>query len=261
MVVWSHDLLSGPQLTNQNVHTLASQMSPDVPTINVRQNYVKQFQLREKIETWNWRDTTKFSIFYCRTKNTWKRTYICRWWYRRNLCHGCGSADSISLCLPHFQHCLLGCFSPLRPKIYQNGHSGGVWRSNKFKPHPSLRCMLLGSIFVIQSQWVSFFALEKTGWSNNIFSYFSFWIPISFSNLILNCSNVSDLRNLHEQVKKSVLFLKFHCLNKFFKWSQKVFLAVGQNNFRNKIPFQLPSKFAFSLEFKRILKCRIHRPK
>ena len=50
MVVWSHDLLSGPRLTNQNVHTLASQMSPDVPTLNVRQNYVKQFQHREKLK-------------------------------------------------------------------------------------------------------------------------------------------------------------------------------------------------------------------
>ena len=108
-------------------------------------------------KNWNF----QFSIFYCRTKNTWKRTYICRWWYRRNLCHGCGSADSISLCLPHFQHCLLGCFSPLKPKTYQNGQSGGVWRSNKFKPHSLLRCMLLGSIFVIQSQWVSFLHWKK----------------------------------------------------------------------------------------------------
>ena len=108
-------------------------------------------------KNWNLKLARLNIQFLLPDKNTWKRTYICRWWYRRNLCHGCGSADSISLCLPHFQHCLLGCFSPLRPKIYQNGHSGGAWRSNKIKPHPSpLRCMLLGSIFVIQSQWVSF---------------------------------------------------------------------------------------------------------
>ena len=48
--------------------------------------------------------------------------------------------------------------------------------------------------------------------------------------------------------KKALCFkmvLTFQCSNKIFKWSQKVF----------------PTKFAFSLEFKRILKCRIHRPK
>ena len=41
-----------------------------------------------------------------------------------------------------------------------------------------------------------------------------------FSNLNSNCSNILDLRNLLEQVKKSLLLpkivLTFHCLNKLF---------------------------------------------
>ena len=56
------------------------------------------------------------------------------------------------------------------------------------------------------------------------FPYFScrFLNPIKFSNLN---SNVLDLRNLQEQVKKNILspkfFLTFHCLNKLFWRSQK----------------------------------------
>ena len=33
-----------------------------------------------------------------------------------------------------------------------------------------------------------------------------FWIPIFFSNLNSNCSNLLDLRNLHEQVKKAFCY-------------------------------------------------------
>ena len=47
-----------------------------------------------------------------------------------------------------------------------------------------------------------------------------FKIPIFFSNLNSNCSNLLDLRNLQEQVKKSILlpkfFLTFHCPNQLF---------------------------------------------
>ena len=52
-----------------------------------------------------------------------------------------------------------------------------------------------------------------------------FDIPIFFSNLNSNCSSLLVLRNLQEQVKKSILLpkivLTFHCLNKLFYWSQK----------------------------------------
>ena len=35
-----------------------------------------------------------------------------------------------------------------------------------------------------------------------------FWIPILFSNLNLNCSNLWDMRNLQEQVKKAFCYQK-----------------------------------------------------
>ena len=48
-----------------------------------------------------------------------------------------------------------------------------------------------------------------------------FYIPILFSNLNSNCSNLLDLRNLQEQVKKAFCYQKlfwpfFHCSNKLF---------------------------------------------
>ena len=49
-----------------------------------------------------------------------------------------------------------------------------------------------------------------------------FWIPIILSNM--NWSNVLDLSNLMEQVKKhsvSKIELTFHCFNKLFHWYQK----------------------------------------
>ena len=57
-----------------------------------------------------------------------------------------------------------------------------------------------------------------------------------------NCSNLLYMRNLQEQVKKSILLpkivLTFHCLNKLFKGSlEQFFLTVDQNNFGNKIQF------------------------
>ena len=83
-----------------------------------------------------------------------------------------------------------------------------------------------------------------------------------FSNLISNCSNVLDLRNLQEQVKKAFCYQKLfwpftvwiNCssdlknfansrpsaLNfKSFPWSlEQFFLTEGQNDFGNKMPFQ-----------------------
>ena len=87
-----------------------------------------------------------------------------------------------------------------------------------------------------------------------------FLILIIFSNLNSNCSNLLDMRNLQEQVKKAFcyqnLFWPFtvwiNCSNdlknfansrpsasNFKSFSQtNFFLTVGQNNFANKIPFQ-----------------------
>ena len=60
-----------------------------------------------------------------------------------------------------------------------------------------------------------------------IFSNFSsmFLNHSNFSNLNYNWSNLVDMRNLQEQVKKAFCYqnfcLTFHCLNKLFKRSQK----------------------------------------
>ena len=47
-----------------------------------------------------------------------------------------------------------------------------------------------------------------------------FLIPIFFSNMNSNCSNLLDTSNLQEQVKKSILLpkvvLTFHCVKKMF---------------------------------------------
>ena len=87
-------------------------------------------------------------------------------------------------------------------------------------------------------------------------------IWVFFFNLNYNFSNVLNLGNLQEQVKKVYCFknctsLHFHCSNKLiqgsqnfensrpsalnfksFSWSLEQFfsLSIGQNNFRNKIP-------------------------
>ena len=51
--------------------------------------------------------------------------------------------------------------------------------------------------------------------SNILIFPIDFCIPIIFFNFSLNCSNVLDLRNLQEQVKKAFV-LTFHCLKKLF---------------------------------------------
>ena len=54
------------------------------------------------------------------------------------------------------------------------------------------------------------------------FSHFPecFLIPIIISGLNSNCSDLSDMRNLQEQVKKAFcipkIALTFHCLNNLF---------------------------------------------
>ena len=70
--------------------------------------------------------------------------------------------------------------------------------------------------------------------ARNTFSTFSsmFLNPDSFSNLNFYCSNLLDIRNLQEQVKKNMLpeiVLTFHYLNNLFQWSQRVwkFLAFS----------------------------------
>ena len=86
--------------------------------------------------------------------------------------------------------------------------------------------------------------------------------PNHFSNLNSNCSNLLDMRNIQEQVKKNTfcyqkLFWPFTVWKKcssdlknfansrpsasnfksFSRSLEQFFLTVGQNNFINKIPF------------------------
>mgnify|MGYP007045256213 CR=1 FL=1 len=109
--------------------------------------------------------------------------------------------------------------------------------------------------------------LHKQKWKKS-FSNFScmFLNPNIFSNLNSNCSNLSDLRNLHEQVKKTfccqklfwpfTVWINYSSDLKNFENSRPsasnfkttFFLTVGQNNFGNKIqqcvtfPFVLRGK-------------------
>ena len=88
-------------------------------------------------------------------------------------------------------------------------------------------------------------------------------MPIFFSNWISNCSNLLDLRNLQEQVKKAFCYQKLFwpftvwincssdCKNfansqlsasnfkSFFQSLEQFFLTVGQNNFGNKTPLNV----------------------
>ena len=97
-------------------------------------------------------------------------------------------------------------------------------------------------------------------WPLNLnFSNFScmFLNPnVFFSNLNCNCSNILDLRNLQEQVKKAFCYQKLfwpftvwiNCSSDLKSFSQSLeqfFLTVGQNNFGNKIT--LVNKFYFFL--------------
>ena len=101
------------------------------------------------------------------------------------------------------------------------------------------------------------FAAKK---SKNIFYLFLHVpkSPITFSNLNYNCSNLSNMRNLQEQVKKAFCYQKlfwpftiwincssdlkiFANFKSFSRSPEHFFLTVaGQNNFGNKIPFLLP---------------------
>ena len=87
-----------------------------------------------------------------------------------------------------------------------------------------------------------------------------------FSNLNSNCSNLLDMRNLQEQVKKAFCYQKLfwpftawiNCSNDIKKFANSrpsalnfksfsrskefFFLTVGQNNFGNKIPFLIISQ-------------------
>ena len=118
---------------------------------------------------------------------------------------------------------------------------------------PSVYCILVNGM------------LEKAFHAHFPFLSFPacFWIPIFFSNLNSNCSDLLDLINLQEQVLKAfcyqILFWPFtvwtNCfsdlkifensrlsalnLKSFSRSLEQFFLTVGQNNFCNKIPFFL----------------------
>ena len=106
--------------------------------------------------------------------------------------------------------------------------------------------------------------LEAGTWRLKItFSNFScmFLNPNTFSNMNSNCSNVLDMKNLQEQVKKAFCYQKLFwpftvwidCssdlkifansgpsasnFKSFSRSLEQFFLTVGQNNFGNKIPF------------------------
>jgi hypothetical protein len=100
--------------------------------------------------------------------------------------------------------------------------------------------------------------------------------PNIISNLDSNCSNLLDMRNLQEQVKKAFCYQKLfwpftvwiNCssdlknfanygpsaLNfKSFNWSlEQFFLTVGQNNFGIKIPFCSITKMGADYSFELI---------
>ena len=99
--------------------------------------------------------------------------------------------------------------------------------------------------------------LLKEPW---LFSNFpvGFWIPIIFSTLNLNCSNVLDLRNKLKKSSVSKIVLTFHCFlqfqnfckfldsasdfKRFSRSLEQFFLTLlGQNNFGSKIPLFLQS--------------------
>jgi hypothetical protein len=109
---------------------------------------------------------------------------------------------------------------------------------------------------------IVYFFPHFLGFFSNFFCYFFYKSQYFFSNLNSNCSNLLDLRNLQEQVKKSYCYQKLFwpftvwinfssnlknfansrpsALN-FKSFSQPVeqfFLTVvGKNNLNNKIPF------------------------
>ena len=130
----------------------------------------------------------------------------------------------------------------------------------------------LGCVWFVWAMFCSFILRKRFQTNNRIqrfgflwtflFSNFSFMFqnPPKKSNLNSNCSNLLDMRNLQEQVKKAFCYQKMfwpftvwiNCssdlkgfansrpsaLNfKSFPCSlEQFFLTVGQNNFGNKIP-------------------------
>ena len=107
-----------------------------------------------------------------------------------------------------------------------------------------------------------FFILSDCIWKFNFLTFPAcFSIPIIFSNLNFNCSNLWSLRNLKEQVKKAFCYQKLFWpftlwinfssdlknfanspppasnFKSFSRSLEQFFLTVGQNNFGNKIPF------------------------
>ena len=134
---------------------------------------------------------------------------------------------------------------------------GRLWR-----PHHYLWCGVLTTLPAIITMgiyqiWRFFFFFFQKKDDYQTFLTFPeyFLMPIIFSNLNSNCSNLSDMRNLQEQVKKAFCYQKLfwpftawiHCSSdlKFFansrpaasnfkSFSQSLvqfFLTVGKNNF------------------------------
>ena len=81
-----------------------------------------------------------------------------------------------------------------------------LWLFCQYYPNSNIHFIFKGEILIDKT-----FSLIKYGlvcWICIVFVTFpaNFLIPIFFSNLIYNCSNTLDLRNLQEKSLKSILF-------------------------------------------------------
>ena len=115
--------------------------------------------------------------------------------------------------------------------------------------------------FFLRTQWKEINELQYRQWRSRPKAIFSNFSCMFLNPNNSNCSNLLDLRNLQEQVKKAFYYQKLfrpftvwiNCSSdlKFFSNSwpsasnfksfsrslEQFFLTVGQNNFGNKIPF------------------------
>ena len=146
-------------------------------------------------------------------------------------------------------------------KVHNGSFSEGLW------PHDHMDS---NQLYCLEGGRGNRYPLMKWHISSWLFLTFlsDFWIPIIFSNFNSNCSNLLDMRNLQEQVKKAFCYQKLfwpftvwiNCSTdlknfvnsqpsaSYFKsfsrsLEQLFFLTVGQNNFGNKIPFLRNTQF------------------
>ena len=83
-----------------------------------------------------------------------------------------------------------------------------------------------------------------------------FWIPIICPNLNLNCSNVLDLRNLQEQIKKAFCF-KYCSDVLLFEWIV-LMISILQTSALNFKFFSITRTFFFSQKARIILETKYY---